>query len=143
VTRKFAKFSGHYRNQHGNGQYSGGCHSGNIYGNHFHGSHQGGNKYQRRWMNQEGSVQCTEKTSSEGGTGNPYTFFAETGNNKACLSANKDATWVIDCGATDHLVKEDTYVINKCKLSVSTKIHIVKNNNYLLAYEKGDIIAET
>jgi hypothetical protein len=28
-------------------------------------------------------------------------------------------------------------------LSVPTKIHIAKNNNYLLAYEKGDVIAET
>jgi hypothetical protein len=28
-------------------------------------------------------------------------------------------------------------------LSVPTKIHIAKNDNYLLAYEKGDVIAET
>jgi hypothetical protein len=66
-------------------------------------------------------------------------FFAETGNSKVCLSANKDTTWVIDSGATDHLVKEDTYVINKYKLSVPTKIHIAKNNNYLLTYVNGEV----
>jgi hypothetical protein len=60
-----------------------------------------------------------------------------------CLSANKDITWLIDYVAMDHLIKEDTHVINKYKLSAPTKIHIAKNNNYLLAYEKGDIIGET
>jgi hypothetical protein len=94
-------------------------------------------------MNQEGSAQCTEKASSEGGDGNPHTFLAETGNSKVCLSATKDTTWVMDSGATDHLVREDTDVINKYKLSVATKIYIAKNNNYLLAYEKGDVIAES
>jgi hypothetical protein len=59
-----------------------------------------------------------------------------------CLSANKDITWVIDSVAIDHLVKEDTHVINKYKLSAPTKIHIAKNNNYLLAYEKGDVIGD-
>jgi hypothetical protein len=53
-----------------------------------------------------------------------------------CLSSNNDRTWVTDSGATDHLVKENTPVINKYKLSVPTKIHIAKNNNYLLAYEE-------
>jgi hypothetical protein len=43
-------------------------------------------------MNEEGSAQCTEKASSEGGAGNPYTFFAQTGNVKMCLGANKDTT---------------------------------------------------
>jgi hypothetical protein len=52
-------------------------------------------------------------------------------------------TWVLDSGATDHLVKEDTHVVNKYELSVPTKIHIAKNYNYLLAYAKGDIIAES
>jgi hypothetical protein len=59
-----------------------------------------------------------------------------------CLSANKDTTWVIDSGAKDHIVKENMPVINKYKLSVSTKIQIAGNNNYLLAYENGDVIAE-
>jgi hypothetical protein len=60
-----------------------------------------------------------------------------------CLSDNEDTTWVIDSGATHYLIKENTHVINNYKLSVPTKIHIAKNKNYLLAYEKGDIIAET
>jgi hypothetical protein len=64
-------------------------------------------------------------------------------NNKVCLSANRDITWVMSSVATDHLVKEDTHVINKYKLSAPTKIHIAKNNNYLLAYEKGYVIGET
>jgi hypothetical protein len=133
------------RNQHSSGHYSRGCHSGNSYGKHVLGSHQGGNKYQRRRRNQEGSTQCTEKSSSERGAGNPNTFFAETDNSKVCLSANKDITWVIlvDYVAMDHLVKEDTHVINKYKLSAPSQIHIAKNNNYLLAYEKGDVIGET
>jgi hypothetical protein len=33
-------------------------------------------------------------------------------------------------------------VVNKYELPVPTKIHIAKNYNYLLAYAKGDIIAE-
>jgi hypothetical protein len=59
-------------------------------------------------------------------------LFAETtkDNSKVCLSANKDTTRVIDSGATDHLVKENTPVINKYKFSVPTKIHIANNNNY-------------
>jgi hypothetical protein len=64
-------------------------------------------------------------------------------NSKVCLSANKDVTWVIDSVATDHLVQENTHVINKYKLSILNKIHIAKNNNYLLAYEKCDLIGET
>jgi hypothetical protein len=32
------------------------------------------------------------------------------------LSANHNITWVSDSGATDHLVKEDTYVVNKYEL---------------------------
>jgi hypothetical protein len=55
-------------------------------------------------MNQEGSAQCTEKASNEGGARNPYTIFAETGNGKVCLITNKDTTWVIDSEATDNLV---------------------------------------
>jgi hypothetical protein len=51
--------------------------------------------------------------------------------------------WLKESGATDHLVKENMPVISKYKLSFPTKIHIAKNNNYLLAYEKGDVIAET
>jgi hypothetical protein len=72
-------------------------------------------------------------------------LFAETtkGNSTLCLSANKDTTGVIDSGATYHLVMENALVINKHKLSVPTISHIAKNNNYLLAYEKGDVIAET
>jgi hypothetical protein len=30
----------------------------------------------KRWRNQEGRTQYTENASSEGGAGNPYTFFA-------------------------------------------------------------------
>jgi hypothetical protein len=78
--RRFAKFSGNYRghhnrNQHSSGQNRVGCHRGNIYGKNFHGSHQGGNKYQKRRRNREGSAQYTEKASSEGGAGNTYEFF--------------------------------------------------------------------
>jgi hypothetical protein len=40
---------------------------------------------------------------------------------------------VIYSGTTDHLAKEDTAAINRYKLSVPTKIHISKNNNYLSA----------
>jgi hypothetical protein len=59
------------------------------------------------------------------------------------LDTKKNITWVLDSVATDHLVKENTHVINKYKLSVPTKIHIAKINNYLLAFEKSDVIAET
>jgi hypothetical protein len=38
---------------------------------------------------------------------------------KVCLRANKDTTWVMDSGATDHLVKENTPVINRYKLSIN------------------------
>jgi hypothetical protein len=58
------------------------------------------------------------------------------------LGAKKNITWVLDSVSTDHLVKENTHTMNKYKLSVPTKIHIAKNNNYLLAYEKGDVIAD-
>jgi hypothetical protein len=64
-------------------------------------------------------------------------------NSKVCLSANKDITWVMGSVAMNHLVKEDTRVINKYKLSAPTKIHIAKNNTYLLAYEKGYVVGET
>jgi hypothetical protein len=128
--RKLAKFNG---NQHSSGQYSGGCHSENIYGE---------NISTVVIRNQEGSVQCTEKVSGEGEASNTYVFIAETDNSKVYLSTKKNITWVLDSGARDHLVKEDTQVVNKYELPVPTKIHITKNNNYLLAYAKGDIIAE-
>jgi hypothetical protein len=75
-----------------------------------------------------------EKNAGEGGAGNPYTFIAETGNSEVHLNTKKNITRVLDCGVIDHLLKEDTHVVNKYE------IHIAKNY-YLLAYAKGDIIA--
>jgi hypothetical protein len=80
---------------------------------------------------------------SEGGAGSPYTFIAGTGNGEVYLSANQNITWVLDSGATDYLIKDGTHVVNKYELPVPTKIHIAKNHSYLLAYAKGDIIAES
>jgi hypothetical protein len=95
--------------------------------------------------NQDGGIKkevlCTEKASGEGGAGNPYTCIAETGNSEEYLSTKKNTTWVLDSAARDHLVKEDTHVVNKYELPIPTKIHIAKSDNYLLAYAKGDIIA--
>jgi hypothetical protein len=108
------------------------------------GSHQDRNKLQPRRSTHKGSAHCTEKSSSEGKATNLYTFIADTTkhNSEVCLSANQNTTWVLDSRVTDHLVKEDTPVLNKYELSIPPKIHIAKNNNYLLAYVKGDIIAE-
>jgi hypothetical protein len=70
-------------------------------------------------------------------------IIAENGNSETYLSTKKNITWVIDSGATYILAKEDTHVVNKYELPVPTKIHMAKNDNYLLAYTKGDIIAES
>jgi hypothetical protein len=134
--RKPAQYSGN--------QQSGRLNNGSNYGGQrFHGNRRDGNKFQPKWRNQRGSAQCTEKASSEGGAGIPYTFVAETGNSEAYLSTKKNITWVLDSGSTDHLVKEDTHVVNKYELPVPTKTHIAKIDNYLLAFSKGDIIAES
>jgi hypothetical protein len=144
--RKPAQYSGNHHGSHSGNQQSGRLNDGSNYGGQrFHGNRRDGNKSQRKWRNQEGSYQCTEKPSSEGGAGNPYTstFIAETGNSESYLSTKKTITWVLDSGATHNLVKEDTHVVNKYELPVPTKIHIAKNDNYLLAYANGDIIAES
>ena len=59
------------------------------------------------------------------------------------LSTNHNLTWVLDSGATGHLVKEDTCVINRYEFLVPTKSHIAKNDSHLMEYAKGDIIAES
>jgi hypothetical protein len=129
--RKPAQYSGnHHGSHHSGNQQSGRLNNGSNYGGRFHGNRQDGNKSQTNWRNQGGSAQCAEKASSEGGAGNPYTFIAETGNNESYLSTKKTITWVLDSGATDHLVKEDTHMVNKYELPVLTMIHIAKNDIY-------------
>lgn len=56
--------------------------------------------------------------------------------------APDEAIYLLDSGATNHLVRPDTNVINRKKLDTPIKIHIAKSTVFLIAYEKGEVKTE-
>jgi hypothetical protein len=136
--RKPAQYSGNYcgghhsGNQHsgsrniggciGGGQYSGGRHSGCNYGGHlYRGSHQG--ELKKEMLIVQKRPQLKEELP----------IYIQ-GKSEMCLSAKQNVIWVLDSGAIDNLVKDDSPVVNKYELSIPTKIHFTENNNNLLAW---------
>jgi hypothetical protein len=74
--RKPAQYRGNHRGSRSGNQQSGRLNNVSNYGGQrFHGNRRDGNKSQPKWRNQEGSAQCTEKPSSEGGAGNLCTLL--------------------------------------------------------------------
>lgn len=73
-----------------------------------------------------------------------YSFLVSTG--ECCVAQDgmcKNEFWVLDSGATDHLVMADTPVVNRRKLSTPVSIGVAKSKVFLLAKEMGDVLAET
>lgn len=79
------------------------------------------------------SAVCTEDDVEDG----HYCFPV------AIDSKNEGTSWYLDSGATEHLVRDDTYVTNVKMLSEPVKIKVAKTGQQLVALKSGEINVKT
>jgi len=163
-------FGGHFNNQHrggssgswnrgGRGNYRyqrGGGGRGNYSNNNFHrgaGGNTGNNNNGNRNQNSNGHrANYTNQNSNQNnndyssGENISYVFHIEI---DACFVGDQadghdmSSDWILDSGASDHLVRTDTPASNIKELAKPIKIFIAKTNDFILAKKTCDIHATT